>query len=211
MLQAKSYGPWLWDLHTHNENASLLASLGFMNCNKWRSFSIGTTDICYKCSADNFTPITLWSHLLTLKVSVCKYHWSVSSKNWYRWRLQIPISGRFVCTTKNDDTRRYSYMYIIVWRNNAWQDIGGMGIFTLYEPQPSHFSKAWRFPEVTSWKHVTLYFALFSALPIQGWLSSRNTPTLITQFFVPKFIKVELNSNHWKLFPNCWTNFWFWD
>ena len=94
MLQAKSYGPWLWDLHSHNENASLLASLGFMNCNKWRSFSIGITDICYKCSADNFTPITLWSYLLTLKVSVCKYHWSVSSKNWNRWRLQ---TGAYLC------------------------------------------------------------------------------------------------------------------
>ena len=32
-------------------------------------------------SADNFTPITLWSNLFTLKVSVCQYHWSVSLKN----------------------------------------------------------------------------------------------------------------------------------
>ena len=148
-VTGKKLWPMAMGFHAHNENASLLASLGLGLCNKWRSVFIGTTDICYKRSADNFTPITLWSYLITLKVSVCKYHWSVSLKKWYRWRLQIPITGRFVCTTKYDDTRRYPYMYNIVWRNNAWQYNGGMGIFTLYKPQPSNFPKSWRYPKVT--------------------------------------------------------------
>ena len=105
-----------------------------------------------------------------------------------------------MCTTKNDDTRRYPYMYVNVWHNNAWQYNGGMGIFTLYKRQPSHFPKPWRYPNVKLWQHDALYFAFFSTWPIQGWLSSKSTPTLITQFFASKCIKVELNSNHLKSF-----------
>ena len=48
-------------------------------------------------SPHNFTPITLWSYLLTLKVSACYYHWlvylkkliSVTPANTYFWQVCV--------------------------------------------------------------------------------------------------------------------------
>ena len=111
-------------------------------------------------------------------------------------QLLIPITGRFVCTNKNDDTRRYPYMYIMVHDNT----MGYGNFYTLQTPTitlPKTLEVSQR-EIMTAWCFIFCFF--FSTWPIQGWLSPKSTPTLITQFFASKFIKVELNSNHLESF-----------
>ena len=105
----------------------------------------------------------------------------IFKQSWYRW---IPISGRFVCTTKNENKRMHPYMYItgIVW---CIMHVNTMGIGNFYTLQTPIISLPKSLEGPLKWNNasMSLHIVLLYMLTHPGMTLFWKHFTLIDQFF----------------------------
>ena len=114
----------------------------------------------------------------------------------------MPSSGRLVCTTKNENKRMHPYMYIIVWCIMHVNTMGIGNFYTLQTPiitLPKSLEGPLKWNNASMSLHIELLYMLTHPRMTLFWKHF----TLIDQFFSHQNIKIEPNSNHWKIFPNC--------